>query len=254
MYKAIISDVDGTFTEVDPNAKPSLAVVNSIQEILKKGYHFVLASGRPYYMIKPLMDYANLTGPCICDNGAVIFESHTGEVLWESNLRPKDAELILFHIKDIELTRASCDVEIIENPKKIPSHYKIRKISAHDIQIDQADNLIQKIHTATHDVLVFKASSYKGNEYIDLYFSNTSATKQHAIIEVCKLLNIRREETIGVGDGYNDFPLLMACGLKVAMGNAVPELKDIADYIAPSIENDGIVDIIDKFIINSNEK
>ena len=50
-----------------------------------------------------------------------------------------------------------------------------------------------------------------------------------------------------MGDGYNDFSLLMACGLKVAMGNAVEELKSIADYIAPTVENDGLSNVIAKY-------
>jgi hydroxymethylpyrimidine pyrophosphatase-like HAD family hydrolase len=41
----------------------------------------------------------------------------------------------------------------------------------------------------------------------------------------------------------------MACGLKIAMSNAVPELKVIADYIAPSIDDDGVADIIEKFVL-----
>lgn len=44
-------------------------------------------------------------------------------------------------------------------------------------------------------------------------------------------------------------PLLMACGLRVAMGNAVEDLKAIADYIAPPVENDGVADVIEKFIL-----
>jgi hydroxymethylpyrimidine pyrophosphatase-like HAD family hydrolase len=67
-----------------------------------------------------------------------------------------------------------------------------------------------------------------------------------------KKLHLKKDEIIGVGDGYNDFPLLMACGLKVAMGNAVPDLKEIADYIAPSVVEDGVVDIISKFIVKLN--
>ena len=43
----------------------------------------------------------------------------------------------------------------------------------------------------------------------------------------------------------------MACGLKVAMGNAIPELKEIADYVAPSVDDDGVADVIEKFILNS---
>jgi len=65
-------------------------------------------------------------------------------------------------------------------------------------------------------------------------------------------LKISREEIIGIGDHYNDFPLLMACGLKVAMGNAVDDLKAIADYIAPSVEKDGVADVIDRFVLNNN--
>lgn len=41
----------------------------------------------------------------------------------------------------------------------------------------------------------------------------------------------------------------MACGLKVAMGSAVEDLKAIADYIAPSVDEDGVVDVIQKFIL-----
>jgi hydroxymethylpyrimidine pyrophosphatase-like HAD family hydrolase len=41
----------------------------------------------------------------------------------------------------------------------------------------------------------------------------------------------------------------MACGLKVAMGNAVADVKAIANYIAPSVEEDGIADVIEKFVL-----
>lgn len=62
-------------------------------------------------------------------------------------------------------------------------------------------------------------------------------------------MGISTSEIIGIGDHYNDFPLLMACGFKVAMGNAVPELKAIADYIAPSVENNGLADVLEKFVL-----
>ena len=41
----------------------------------------------------------------------------------------------------------------------------------------------------------------------------------------------------------------MACGLKIAMGNAVPELKAIADFIAPTVEEDGVATVIEKFVL-----
>ena len=80
--------------------------------------------------------------------------------------------------------------------------------------------------------------------------TDQSVSKMHGISEVFEILGISREDAIGVGDSYNDFPLLMACGLKVAMGNAIDELKSIADYIAPSVDDDGVTDVIEKFVLN----
>ena len=68
---------------------------------------------------------------------------------------------------------------------------------------------------------------------------------------VANLLKIKTTEIIGVGDGYNDFPMLLACGLKVAMDNANDDLKAIADYIAPSVDDDGVADVIEKYILNA---
>jgi len=63
------------------------------------------------------------------------------------------------------------------------------------------------------------------------------------------MVKIKPQEIIGVGDGPNDYPLLMGSGFKVAMGNAVPELKEIADFIAPSVEEDGVATVIEKFVL-----
>lgn len=46
----------------------------------------------------------------------------------------------------------------------------------------------------------------------------------------------------------------MACGLRVAMGNAVDDLKAIADYIAPSVDDDGLAEVIEKFILSNDNK
>ena len=80
--------------------------------------------------------------------------------------------------------------------------------------------------------------------------THADATKQHGVMEVAQILGIEKEDIIGVGDGYNDFPLLMACGLKIAMGNAVPELKAIADFVAPSVDEDGVAVVIEKFLLS----
>ena len=59
--------------------------------------------------------------------------------------------------------------------------------------------------------------------------------------------NIKKEETLTIGDQNNDIALLKAGGIKVAMGNATDELKSIADYITDTVENDGFVKAVEKY-------
>ena len=72
----------------------------------------------------------------------------------------------------------------------------------------------------------------------------------HAAKKLSQILNIETSEIIGVGDARNDIPLLEVCGLKVAMGNADDKFKLVANYIAPSVDEDGVAHIVEKFIIN----
>jgi len=82
-----------------------------------------------------------------------------------------------------------------------------------------------------------------------IYITHKNASKQHAAEKLAQMLNVETSEVIGVGDARNDAPLLSACGLRVAMGNADNKLKKIADYVAPTVDEDGVAYVIEKFII-----
>ena len=60
---------------------------------------------------------------------------------------------------------------------------------------------------------------------------------------------MKKEEILTIGDQNNDIELLKAGGIKVAMGNGTPELKECADYITDTVENDGFVKAIEKYVI-----
>lgn len=246
-YKAIVSDIDGTLVQFVPDALPSDVVRTAVKKTVENGYTFCLASGKPFSLVKIQTSYLGITGPCIVDNGAVIADSETGEILWEAILSTSHANKILEKVRHCPLFRASCESGIIKNPTELPTNSKVRKISVHDISPELADTLMHDVTNEFSDVSVIKAGSFAGGDLVDVYFSHTNATKQQAVFKLAELLNISTEEIIGIGDGYNDFPLLMACGLKVAMGNAVEELKAIADEIAPSADDDGLAFILEKY-------
>ncbi|MBX3015270.1 MAG: HAD family hydrolase [Caldilineaceae bacterium] len=66
---------------------------------------------------------------------------------------------------------------------------------------------------------------------------------------LCELLQIDPQRTLAIGDNDNDIPLLRAAGYGVAMGNASPGLKAVADWIAPSIEEDGAAVALEALIL-----
>ena len=85
-----------------------------------------------------------------------------------------------------------------------------------------------------------------------LDITSEKATKHTAVLEYERLLNIPRQQIVAIGDGYNDYPLFTACDYKIAMENAPQELKEIADFIAPTVDNNGtevaLQHIISKFL------
>ena len=79
-------------------------------------------------------------------------------------------------------------------------------------------------------------------------------SKGVAVEKLVKHLDIQREKVICIGDSYNDLPMLRFAGMGVAMGNAQQEVKEMADYVTASNDEDGIVNVIDKFMTPKPEE
>jgi len=80
-------------------------------------------------------------------------------------------------------------------------------------------------------------------------FTRRGVDKAAAVAILSDMINVDLGQMAAAGDSYNDLPLLQACGLAIAMGDAPEELKAIADYIAPSAEEDGLAVAIEEFIL-----
>lgn len=245
-YKALIVDVDGTLIQNKRNAVPSPKVTKAINKA-SKIIHVGLATSRPYFILSHIADHIRLSGPAITVGGAQIIDTKSKKILFEQTLFVNDVKEILKLSAGLNIT-----IHINDNDEErvLSKNYmpiKPLQLWIPNMKTEKADEFIKRAsHIST--IAIHKVPSWEDGK-IDAVITHASATKQHGILEVAKILNIETHEIIGVGDGYNDFPLLMACGLKVAMGNAVPEIKEIADYIAPSVDEDGVADVIKKFVL-----
>lgn len=85
----------------------------------------------------------------------------------------------------------------------------------------------------------------------NLELTNITATKGNALLQLSELLGIRREQVMAIGDSGNDLAMLKAAGIGVAMENAEQEVREAADFITKSNEEDGVAYVVEQCFSSS---
>jgi hydroxymethylpyrimidine pyrophosphatase-like HAD family hydrolase len=246
-YKAIIMDVDGTSVPNAKDAIPTQRVVSAIEKAQKLIYVSACTS-RPIFLAKDVITLLKIKDPCGINDATQIYDPVTKKIIKTFALAAGTAQKaasILF----------KKNIKFFVNVGETEEYYKgedfksdICSICVPEVPVEKKEEM-KELFVGISDIAIQTPPSYKkGLVWINI--TSAVATKLHSVHEITKMLGVLPDETIGIGDGYNDFPLLEACGLKIAMGNAVPELKAIADFVAPSVDEDGVATVIEKFILH----
>ncbi len=246
-YKAIIFDVDGTLIENKSDGKVTQKLIDAVSKAQMHS-HIGVATARSFQLLFPISSALGLRGPSIVHGGTKIIDPATQRTLWEKPMDVTTTKKLANFTESLHI-----NFKIYDNGEEVTNisnytPYKPYNIWGHKVT-DEILHTYKQFVSQFPDVVIHSVPSWEKGK-IDFIITNASGTKQHGVLELIKLLGITQDEVIGVGDGANDIPLLMACGLKIAMGNAVSELKAIADYIAPSVEEDGAAHIIERFILS----
>ncbi len=116
-----------------------------------------------------------------------------------------------------------------------------------DLDEPAADGLAESFN-GNNDMHVIKAIlPYNGLWAVD--FTLAGVDKASGVSRVGQTLGVDLSNMVAAGDSYNDLPMLKACGFGIAMGNAPQEVKTAADFVAPSVEEDGLAVAIREFVI-----
>lgn len=249
-YKALISDVDGTLVINRAGSIHSQAVYEAIQKA-KQQILVGVATARPLEKTLSIINTLELNAPCILTGGAQVYDPVQKRILKEKVLTSEQIQVISEIGRESNIPLLISDATHDENIVNASRIKKPLDIYTYPLEYSQAQEFIEKIsHIKTIAVHRTPAWDEGSDKKIHVVISHPQATKQQGIFEVAEVLGISTQEIIGIGEGYNDFPLLMACGLKIAMGNAVEDVKAIADHIVPSVEQDGVVYAIENFILS----
>lgn len=261
--------MDGTLLNEDK--KISEANYNAIQKAKKAGVKIVLATGRPLNGIKKYLKHLNLTGEedyAVVYGGAMVQSIKTEQCLVKNILDMADWEYLYelskklnvnIHMltsmgcitpKDNEYSKIEATMNniplIIENPSDNNTEIPIKIMF-----IDDPEKLSKVIEALPAEVYE-KYTVVKSAPYF-LEFLNANANKGTGVKTLAKRLDIKQKEVICIGDAGNDVHMVEYAGLGVAMENAFPELKEVANYITYSNENDGVAHVIDRFIFNNQQ-
>lgn len=252
--KAVFFDVDGTLvSHTKRNVPESTKLV--MEKLKEKGIKRVLATGRHMSEISMLPIENMEFDAYIMLNGQLCLDS-TGNVILENPITGFDKEYFIkiFNEKSVPIMFVEKDemyinfinesVEIAQDAISTPlpdvKNYTGNEIYQVILYADEeTENRISK------NLVGSKITRW--NEYA-LDVISYSGGKESGIKEYLKLNNIKREETMAFGDGENDIDMLKLVGIGVAMGNAESCVKESADYITNSVDDDGIMEAFKKFI------
>lgn len=248
-YKALVVDFDRTLI-ISKDAFPSKKIKESLLQAKRDSdIHISIATARPFNKIERVVKDLELTGYSIVSGGAQVVNVKTGDYYYEY---PLEKQLTVEICREIRAIDPSITLWVQDGgiDCMFADSYKPTKpfiIVAYGLPNKLALQ-IKKQLLEYRGVFCTRVPSFEPG-LVDINIAHEKATKQNGIETLAMLYGISKKEIVGVGDGYNDYPLLRASGVKVAMGNAVDQIKEIADYIAPSVDEDGLVDVINKYFI-----
>jgi Cof subfamily protein (haloacid dehalogenase superfamily) len=270
-YRLIALDLDGT--TVETGREPSPQVLRALAQAQACGVRVVLATGRAFDSAREYAAALAVKGPLVCLQGALVREQADGAETLLADCLPEEPlrDVIEFAgERDLEFTLYTEDAIFVSRMVSSRDYYDLW----FSLPVHRVPDLAKAASTLYEDGVPLVKGLFIGQpaglgsleaDLIARLQGRLEVTRSHAnFLEVlapgvskaravaflAERYEIARHETIAVGDSENDISMIRWAGLGVAMANARPDVRASADWIAPSVSDDGVADVIDRFILN----
>lgn len=266
--KAILLDIDGTLTNSKKEITPE--TLTALKNAQDRGIRLVLASGRP---AKGLSRYGDLLdmwmhhGLFVCYNGARVIDCESKEILVDVTIKQELVTAVLEHMKKFDVIPIVTygDYMVVEDVyhcmvKNGDQDFNVVQYESrmNNYRLMEVEDLAKFTNFPVNKILTAGDSDYLQAHWQEMrepfkdtlscmftsnfYYEYTSLgiDKGASLTTAMAKLGIKPEECIAFGDAENDIPMLEYAGIGVAMGNARDAVKEIADEVTLSNEEDGI--------------
>lgn len=254
-YKLLALDIDETLT-THGDSQVSPAVAEALHKAAEKlTVSFVTA--RAINDFQKFLDNLDLPPAYhVIENGAKVLDPQ-GTIVYDLTLPHDEVQEILDVTRPYFLESGFLsDKDWYNEGFTYDPDRSISGLSLTCVSEEQARLAETAIAGLPHEHAIYVGSHWDNpaGAWKGVLIFHKDATKGNGMRFVQQQLKIRKEETIAVGDGATDITMFDQAGLKVAMANGETLLKDSADVIAQSVQEDGIVKIIHTYVLEEQVK
>ncbi|MEU8752311.1 HAD family hydrolase [Streptomyces chartreusis] len=264
-YSLIATDLDGTLLRGDDTL--SDRTLDALGRVVAAGAQHLVVTGRPAPRVRPLLDILGSTGLAVCGQGAQLYDAGADRLLWSVTLDRELAETALGKIEaEVGQVYAAVDQDGVDGLTLIEPGYLMPHPTLPAVRVRRRDDLwcepISKVllrhPTLSDDELAATARAVVGSlATVTMSGPGTvelqpcGITKATGLALAAEHLGLGPRETIAFGDMPNDIPMFDWAARGVAMANAHPELKAVADEITASNEDDGIAVVLERLFADT---
>ena len=250
-YKLLLFDLDGTLLRSDKTI--SQTTLKTLQEARKKEILIGVSTSRSEQNALSFIEELQ-PDVLIASGGALV--KYNGEYIYKAEFSKEETRQM------IAVAREVCGMDCEITIDTIDSHYWNYKIDPKKQDQSWGDSIYTDFKDFEEASLKMCVEIFKDSQarllqemlhdcdcvrFSDGYwykFTKRGVTKERAIMEVCSACGIKTEEITAFGDDYADIGMLTLCGKGIAMGNAINEVKEIADLVIGSNDEDGIAEYL----------
>lgn len=262
MIKLVVSDIDGTLVDqTEALREPAFEVVRLLRS---QGVLFSLATGRVQGMAEAYAQALGVTVPYVTTNGAALI--HQGRALkrWRVPLGPLERVIREADARGLSVIYSPDGYErvlretpfILSQQKAFRRYFDVQPLSPADyahgeieklcLMDDDRTGAIEEIERLARQLPETYGYTRYGLRAVEIVRSGRS--KASGIRDLARCLHIPMSDVMVIGDDENDLEMLAAAGVGATVCNALPKVKDQADYVAEASHAAGVLEAVRRFL------
>lgn len=270
--RLIALDMDGTTLRNDHHV--SAHTLSTLKKVIQHGITVVPASGRMADILPPELLTLEGIRYIIASNGANIIDLSAQKVIYSDHLPAPTLQAVFEVLRPFHLYSElySCNKIYVEKrffnaflesrhsypPAFLDHIFEVEDLYSyaleHDLPVEKVNlpfldpSLVLPLGNA---IRALKGITLTTSGFDNLEINASDVSKAHALAALARHLSIPRESIMAIGDNYNDIEMIRWAGLGVAVSNAIRSLKEAADAVTASNEEDGVAQAVEKFIFKN---